>query len=1019
MKFGGKIIKQTRSAFNRQISESVQIQINAEKHFILNSKSEYNRCALPRLATKLGEIPMDKLEKQIKQKKIEEKEREKELVRKIRELRVRQSYGRREKVSNLDQPAEKRRRTGQTTHKRVYQDNRKQNKRPETERKEEEEEQNTGYYPIFKKKRIEQQDTEEDRSSKEREEQKNETEQDRKLQEEEEEKARRDRKEKALRLQKSWELLRQCKAILEENGEKWKKSKERRDQERRKEEEREERKARAKRKEEGWEAARIQKKITETLLLIPENRAEMIRREEERERRLLLKESKEEIWKRWRQVKGRKGRVEGDRNSFRYNEMNSKRLESKLKKIEEEVQRYNEEKKKRIEENRQREEERNTRLLRKKEREKHWEMIRWITQFIEENRQHWKERDENRKREEEEEEKKRQEPGIMRKERKPVKDPEEKKKERLRQAKMMKEYWKNWRKNSIEEYEEEENEPAEEETEEEKEGSNNREEDQNQLQEEEERELDTGEERKSNLEEEEKAREENEENTEKEKDEEESWQQISELAEYGSGKKGGRLCLTCLLHPCICVIRRLERRLIEMNRKEENKPGRKRTRSGTKNKNLFPSVIEDEDLNNPPPPQMPAAKKPRVGHHKIQAGIKIEKLRPQPQPLVHQGGAGAKEGDQPPHHQHLGDGREVGRNKDDEINKKCEDGNSKEEILVDQHPHQTPIHVGVGDVVRKITKSKVFTNNMKGPAKLELNNKVTNIDRKTENLTDVLKTAKANLKSVRSSVNEMSNDDRNIPPKVKSYTDEENRRKLVHNICTKTSKETKTTELSPPPPPNCTSTPTPTSSSVQTATTPETNQPKVQSETKTKLVTKKQNQGNLITQFIQKLNTQETKPPPLPNTQHLPKVTPTPKVIKPKPVITSRTEGGGSEESMETKPAINQWKKLMEKEKPEKIINKRTKLPTVKPSSNSKPSVSKTIKRKGVLKPGEQLNGQLTLTKYLELKKTAQNTTDSDTSCEGQNTLDDRAADIMSDTRENYDDRGGKTNGTIRNTAAD
>ena len=71
------------------------------------------------------------------------------------------------------------------------------------------------------------------------------------------------------------------------------------------------------------------------------------------------------------------------------------------------------------------------------------------------------------------------------------------------------------------------------------------------------------------------------------------------------------------------------------------------------------------------------------------------------------------------------------------------------------------------------------------------------------------------------------------------------------------------------------------------------------------------------------------------------------------------------------------------------------------------------------MKPGEQLNGQLTLTKYLELKKTAQNTTDSDTSCEGQNTLYDRAADIMSDTRENYDDRGGKTNGTIRNTAAD
>ena len=116
---------------------------------------------------------------------------------------------------------------------------------------------------------------------------------------------------------------------------------------------------------------------------------------------------------------------------------------------------------------------------------------------------------------------------------------------------------------------------------------------------------------------------------------------------------------------------------------------------------------------------------------------------------------------------------------------------------------------------------------------------------------------------------------------------------------------------------------------------------------------------------------------------------------------------------------IRQWKKLMETEKPEKITNKRMKLPTVKPSSHSKPKMPKTTQRKGVLKPGEQLNGQLTLAKYLELKTAAQNTTDSEIIIEEQNTLYDRAADIMSDTRENYDDRGGKTNGTIRNTAAD
>ena len=54
MKFGARIIKTARTAFNRQIGESVYIQENASKHFILNSKSEYNRCALPRLTTKLN-----------------------------------------------------------------------------------------------------------------------------------------------------------------------------------------------------------------------------------------------------------------------------------------------------------------------------------------------------------------------------------------------------------------------------------------------------------------------------------------------------------------------------------------------------------------------------------------------------------------------------------------------------------------------------------------------------------------------------------------------------------------------------------------------------------------------------------------------------------------------------------------------------------------------------------------------------------------------------------------------------
>ena len=46
IRFGMKILKSTRTAFERQILESVLIQ-KARSHNIMNNKAEYNRCALP------------------------------------------------------------------------------------------------------------------------------------------------------------------------------------------------------------------------------------------------------------------------------------------------------------------------------------------------------------------------------------------------------------------------------------------------------------------------------------------------------------------------------------------------------------------------------------------------------------------------------------------------------------------------------------------------------------------------------------------------------------------------------------------------------------------------------------------------------------------------------------------------------------------------------------------------------------------------------------------------------------
>ena len=61
-----------------------------------------------------------------------------------------------------------------------------------------------------------------------------------------------ERRKKAAKLSRGWELFRVCKEIIEEEGMNWKASKERRDKERMEEEEKAERIARAARKQESW-----------------------------------------------------------------------------------------------------------------------------------------------------------------------------------------------------------------------------------------------------------------------------------------------------------------------------------------------------------------------------------------------------------------------------------------------------------------------------------------------------------------------------------------------------------------------------------------------------------------------------------------------------------------------------------------------------------------------------------------------------------------------------------------------
>ena len=61
--FQARVLRYAKTAFERQILESVLIQEHRENNIILNSKSEYNRCSLPRLTKKMGEKEIREWEK--------------------------------------------------------------------------------------------------------------------------------------------------------------------------------------------------------------------------------------------------------------------------------------------------------------------------------------------------------------------------------------------------------------------------------------------------------------------------------------------------------------------------------------------------------------------------------------------------------------------------------------------------------------------------------------------------------------------------------------------------------------------------------------------------------------------------------------------------------------------------------------------------------------------------------------------------------------------------------------------
>ena len=79
MRFNVKVLKTFRSAFERQIGESVYINFNLKNGSkLLNSKNEYNRCIIPRIGVNLKDEIIEEFE---------ENEKEKELKREIQKMK--------------------------------------------------------------------------------------------------------------------------------------------------------------------------------------------------------------------------------------------------------------------------------------------------------------------------------------------------------------------------------------------------------------------------------------------------------------------------------------------------------------------------------------------------------------------------------------------------------------------------------------------------------------------------------------------------------------------------------------------------------------------------------------------------------------------------------------------------------------------------------------------------------------------------------------------------------------------
>ena len=104
VQFGMRVLKFNTSSFERQIMESVVIQVERQEHFLLNSRTEFNRCSLPRLCAQIGEGEFKQYNKELEIEKIEDEK----IETRIRELRKQRNKARMHPTKEIGNAKKKR-----------------------------------------------------------------------------------------------------------------------------------------------------------------------------------------------------------------------------------------------------------------------------------------------------------------------------------------------------------------------------------------------------------------------------------------------------------------------------------------------------------------------------------------------------------------------------------------------------------------------------------------------------------------------------------------------------------------------------------------------------------------------------------------------------------------------------------------------------------------------------------------------------------------------------------------------